>query len=64
MLIPFLFLISLIIHWLLTFQVFVWILENKENRDFQNLVILIALLMWFVSILIVNKSILELITEL
>lgn len=64
MLIPFLFIISLVIHWLICFEVFVSILEDKKYRDFQTLIIFISLMIWFISILIVNKSMLNLLTEL
>ena len=60
MLIPFLFLVWLVVNWVVAFSYFYKMLEEETERTFKNFILFVWLVMWFVSIIIVNKSLYDL----
>lgn len=63
MLIPFLFIIWLVVLWLYSFYFFYWMIEDPDKRTFTNFIVFVWLAMWFISIILVNKSLFNLFSE-
>lgn len=63
MLLPFLFIIWLIVHFLYCYDYFVKIIENDEYRTFTHFLTFVGFIMWLVAIIIVNKSLYDLFVE-
>jgi len=63
MLIPFLFILWLLTNWLLAFEYYKKMLDDKEERNLTNFFMFLWTCMWFISIIIVNKSLYDLFIE-
>lgn len=63
MLLPLLFIVWLVAHWIYCFDYFVKMIENEEHRTFTHFITFIGFMMWFIAILLVNKSMLDLFFE-
>lgn len=63
MLIPFLFILWLLTNWLLAFEYYKKMLNDKEERNLTNFFMFLWTCMWFISIIIVNKSLYDLFIE-
>ena len=63
MLIPFLFILWLLTNWLLAFEYYKKMLDDKEERNLTNFFMFLWTCIWFISIIIVNKSLYDLFIE-
>ncbi len=63
MLIPFLFILWLFTNWILAFEYYKKMLDDKDERNLTNFFMFLWTCMWFISIIIVNKSLYDLFIE-